>query len=82
MHERHRADRGFSSGTSRDGESTASSNRHPPDRGQLHKKIMGMLVIDEGTSVQAFSGLENFAVSLFSDRRRIEAQHRIERELR
>ena len=82
MHECDRTERGLCRRTSSQREARARANRDAPHRRELHEQIMRVLIIDKGLALERFADLEELAIAFLTDGQRIEAQHRVDREVR
>jgi hypothetical protein len=81
MHERHRSQRRLTRGPAGDRQA-GIANRNPPHCRELHQKVMRMLAINQRASAQRFPDLKQFGVSAFAGGHRLEADHRIDPQLR
>ena len=72
---------GSADGPPASGDSRAGTNRDAPHRRELHEQIVRVLIIDKGLALERFADLEELAITFLTDGQRIEAQHRVDREV-
>ena len=75
MHEGDGTECRLSDGSAGDRQTRGRVQRDPPDTGELHEEIVGVLMIDEWRAVNRLANLEDFPVTVLAERGRIEAQH-------
>ncbi len=82
MHERDRSERGLPDRASGQRQPARAADRHAPNGRELHEEIVRVLPIDQRSAVDRFADLKDLAITSFPHRRGVEAEHRVERELR
>ena len=80
VHERHGPECRLANGTTREREASRLRQRHSPDGRQLHEQVVRMLSVDQRMSVDRLAGLQDLAVAILSDRRRVETEHARQRQ--
>ena len=81
VHERDRPERGLADRRAGQRQGDPLSDRLQPHRRGLHEEVVRMLVVDERIPLEGLADLEDVAVALRADRRRVETEHQVEREL-
>src|SRR5688572_1620783 len=81
MHERDRPQRRLPCRRPCQREARAGAEWHPPDGCELHEEVMWMLMIDERLTFERLTDLKDFAISPFVERRRVQAEHGVKRQL-
>ena len=75
VHERDRSKRRLADGAGGNRQAGCVGDGEAPCRRELHEEVVRMLAINERPSVESLAHLKDLAVSCFSGRRRIQAEH-------